>query len=44
MDDINQQAQDKVDASNDILLAKVKAMLAQKIEQSKLTTFLWKII
>ncbi len=32
MDDINQQAQDKVDASNEISLAKVKVMLAQKFE------------
>lgn len=38
------QAQDEVDARKETLLAKVEAMLAQKIEQSKLITFHWKII
>lgn len=38
------QAQDEVDARKETLLAKVEAMLAQKIEQSKLITFHWNII
>lgn len=38
------QAQDDVDSKKEILLAKVEAMLAQKIEQSKLITFHWNII
>ena len=35
---------DKVDAKKEILLAKIEAMLAQKIEQTKLITFHWMII
>lgn len=38
------QNQDDVDEKKEILLAKVKAMLAQKIEQTKLITFHWRII
>ena len=38
------QAQDEVDARKETLLAKVEAMLAQKIEQTKLVTFHWRIV
>lgn len=38
------QAQDEVDEKKENLLAKVEAMLAQKIEQTKLITFHWKIV
>ena len=38
------QAQDDVDEKKETLLAKVEAMLAQKIEQTKLITFHWRII
>jgi len=38
------QAQDEVDERKETLLAKVEAMLAQKIEQSKLITFHWRMI
>lgn len=38
------QAQDDVDAKKETLLAKVEAMLAQKIEQRKLFTIKWRII
>ena len=38
------QAQDEVDEKKETLLAKVEAMLAQKIEQTKLVTFHWRII
>ena len=38
------QAQDDVDSKKEELLSKVEAMLAQKIEQTKLITFHWKII
>ena len=38
------QAQDEVDEKKETLLAKVEAMLAQKIEQSKLVTFHWRIV
>ena len=37
-------AQDEVDAKKETLLAKVEAMLAQKIEQTKLLTFHWRIV
>ena len=38
------QAQDDVDEKKETLLAKVEAMLAQKIEQIKLITFHWRIV
>lgn len=38
------QAQDEVDEKKETLLSKVEAMLAQKIEQTKLITFHWRII
>lgn len=38
------QAQDEVDAKKESLLTKIEAMLAQKIEQTKLLTFHWNII
>jgi hypothetical protein len=38
------QAQDDVDAKKEDLLSKVEAMLAQKVQQTKLITFHWKII
>ena len=38
------QAQDDVDSKKEELLSKVEAMLAQKIEQTKLITFHWRII
>lgn len=38
------QAQDYVDSKKEELLSKVEAMLAQKIEQTKLVTFHWKIV
>lgn len=38
------QAQDDVDEKKEMLLAKVEAMLAQKIEQTKLITFHWRIV
>ncbi len=38
------QAQDEVDEKKETLLAKVEAMLAQKIEQTELITFHWRII
>ncbi len=38
------QAQDEVDSRKEALLSKVEAMLAQRIEQSKLITFHWNII
>ena len=38
------QAQDDVDSKKEELLSKVEAMLAQKIEQTKLITFHWKIV
>jgi hypothetical protein len=38
------QAQDDVDLKKEELLSKIEAMLAQKIEQTKLITFHWKII
>ena len=38
------QAQDEVDEKKETLLAKVEAMLAQKIEQTKLVTFHWRIV
>ncbi len=38
------QAQDDVDSRKETLLAKVEAMLAQNIEQTKLVTFYWKIV
>lgn len=38
------QAQDEVDEKKESILAKVEAMLAQKIEQSKLVTFHWRIV
>lgn len=37
-------AQDEVDEKKETLLAKVEAMLAQKIEQTKLITFHWRIV
>lgn len=38
------QAQDEVDEKKETLLATVEAMLAQKIEQTKLVTFHWNIV
>lgn len=38
------QAQDDVDSKKEELLSKVEAMLAQKIEQTKLITFHWRIV
>ena len=38
------QAQDDVDEKKETLLAKVEAMLSQKIEQTKLITFHWRIV
>lgn len=38
------RAQDEIDEKKETLLAKVEAMLAQKIEQTKLTTFHWRIV
>lgn len=38
------QAQDDVDSRKETLLSKVEAMLAQKIEQTKLVTFHWRIV
>ncbi|WP_287921940.1 SNF2-related protein [Alistipes sp. UBA6068] len=38
------QAQDEVDAKKETLLAKVEAMLDQKIEQKKLFTIKWRVI
>lgn len=38
------QAQDEVDARKETLLAKVEAMLAQKISQTKLVTIHWRIV
>ncbi|MDE5774259.1 MAG: helicase SNF2, partial [Muribaculaceae bacterium] len=38
------QAQDDVDSKKEELLSRVEAMLAQKIEQTKLITYHWKII
>lgn len=38
------QAQDEVDSKKETLLSKVEAMLDQKITQSKLITFHWKIV
>ena len=38
------QAQDDVDLKKEELLSKVEAMLAQKIEQTKLITFHWRIV
>lgn len=38
------QAQDEVDSKKEALLSKVEAMLAQKIEQTKLLTFHWRIV
>lgn len=38
------QAQDDVDEKKETLLAKVEAMLAQKIEQTKLITFHCRIV
>lgn len=38
------QAQDEVDARKETLLAKVEAMLAQKVSQTKLVTFHWRIV
>lgn len=37
-------AQDEVDEKKETLLAKVEAMLAQRIEQTKLITFHWRIV
>lgn len=37
-------AQDEIDEKKETLLAKVEAMLAQKIEQTKLITFHWRIV
>ncbi|MCH5223359.1 MAG: DEAD/DEAH box helicase family protein [Muribaculaceae bacterium] len=37
-------AQDEVDSKKDTLLSKVEAMLEQKITQSKLVTFHWRIV
>lgn len=37
-------AQDEVDEKKETLLAKVETMLAQKIEQTKLITFHWRIV
>lgn len=38
------QAQDEVDEKKETLLSKVEAMLAQKIEQTKLITFHWRVV
>ena len=38
------QAQDDVDSKKEELLSKVEAMLAQKIEHTKLITFHWRIV
>lgn len=38
------QAQDDVDEKKEALLAKVEALLSQKIEQTKLLTFHWRVI
>ena len=38
------QAQDEVDSKKETLLSKVEAMLDQKITQSKLVTFHWRIV
>lgn len=38
------QAQDDVDEKKETLLAKVETMLTQKIEQTKLITFHWRIV
>lgn len=38
------QAQDEVDTKKEELLSKVEAMLAQRIEQTKLITIHWKIV
>lgn len=38
------QAQDDVDEKKETLLAKVEAILAQKIEYTKLITFHWRIV
>lgn len=38
------QAQDEVDEKKEAILAKVEAMLAQKIEQTKLITFHWRVV
>ena len=38
------KAQDEVDEKKETLLAKVEAMLSQKIAQTKLVTFHWRII
>ena len=38
------QAQDEIDEKKETLLAKVEAMLAQKIKQTKLLTFHWRIV
>ena len=38
------QAQDEIDEKKEPLLAKVEAMLAKKIEQTKLITFHWRIV
>lgn len=38
------QAQDEIDEKKETLLAKVEAMLAQKIGQTKLITFHWRIV
>lgn len=38
------QAQDEVDEKRENCLAKVEAMLAKKIEQTKLITFHWRIL
>lgn len=38
------QSQDEVDVRKETLLAKIEAMLAQKISQTKLITFHWKIV
>ena len=35
---------DEVDAKKETLLAKVEAMLAQKIEQTKVITFHWRTV
>lgn len=38
------QSQDEVDSRKETLLAKVEAMHTQKIEQTKLVTFHWRIV
>ena len=38
------QAQDEIDEKKETLLAKVEAMLAQRIDQTKLITFHWRIV